>query len=112
MRLPATYTPYDTSSEEQTGDIITFAQFEEGGLLSETCNYAESGYESDDNSIMPPLLRKEEMDSMDSGDGSDDDPMSMNMLEDICEEIQSHLNGNRRESRYKYVIVLGKTIVM
>ena len=25
-----TYTPYDTSSKEQTGDVITFAQFEEG----------------------------------------------------------------------------------
>ena len=29
------YTLYATSSKEQTGDIITFAQFEEGYLLSE-----------------------------------------------------------------------------
>ena len=33
-----TYTPCATSLREQTGDIITFAQFEEGDLLYETCN--------------------------------------------------------------------------
>ena len=30
MRLAVTYTPCATSSREQTGDIITFTQFEEG----------------------------------------------------------------------------------
>ena len=30
MRPAVTYTPYATSSKEQTGDVITFAQFEEG----------------------------------------------------------------------------------
>ena len=34
---------YATSSRKKTGDIITFTQFEEGGLLSETCNDIESG---------------------------------------------------------------------
>ena len=38
MRSAVTYTLYATSSKEQTGDVITFAQFEEGGLLTETCN--------------------------------------------------------------------------
>ena len=38
MRPTVTYTPYATSSKEQTGDVITFAQFEEGDLLSETRN--------------------------------------------------------------------------
>ena len=33
-----TYTPYATSSKEQTGDVITFAQFEEGNLLTKTRN--------------------------------------------------------------------------
>ena len=47
-----TYTPYATSSEEQTGDVITFAQFEEGNILTETCNDAESGDESDNESLM------------------------------------------------------------
>ena len=76
VRLSLTYTPCATSSREKTGDIITFAQFEEGGLLSETRNDAESGDESEDDSIMPPLLSKEEMDTMDYGDESDHDPIS------------------------------------
>ena len=32
------YTPYATSSREQTGNIIPFTHFEEGDLLSETQN--------------------------------------------------------------------------
>ena len=40
MRPEVTYTPYATSSKEQTGDVITFAQFEEGNILTETCNNA------------------------------------------------------------------------
>ena len=47
MRPAVTYTPYATSSKEQTGDVITFAQFEEGNILTETRNDAESGDESD-----------------------------------------------------------------
>ena len=38
MRPTVTYTPCATSSREKTGDIIMSAQFEEGGLLCETCN--------------------------------------------------------------------------
>ena len=49
MRLTVTYT---TSSKEQTGNVITFAQFEEGGLLTETRNNTESGDEYDNESIM------------------------------------------------------------
>ena len=40
MRPSVTYTLYATYSKEQTGDIITFVQFEEGNLLSETCDNA------------------------------------------------------------------------
>ena len=54
-----TYTPCDTSTREQTVNIITFSQFEEGNLLSETRNDAESGDESNDDSIMPPLISEE-----------------------------------------------------
>ena len=68
MRLAVTYTPYTISSKEQTGDIITFTQFEEGDLSSETHDDAESGDESDYDEIMPLLIRKEEIDAMDSGD--------------------------------------------
>ena len=32
MRPAVTYTQYATSSKEQTGNIITFAQFEEGNI--------------------------------------------------------------------------------
>ena len=32
MRPAVTYTPYDTSSKEQTGDVITIAHFEEGNI--------------------------------------------------------------------------------
>ena len=56
MRPSVIYTPYATSSKGKTGDIIMFAQFEEGNILSETRNNAESGDESYDDSIMPPLL--------------------------------------------------------
>ena len=52
MRPEVTYTPYATSSKEQTGDVITFIQFEEGNILTETRNDAESGDESDNKSIM------------------------------------------------------------
>ena len=51
MRPEVTYTPYATSPREQTGDIITFTQFEEGGILTETRNDAESGDESDNNQL-------------------------------------------------------------
>ena len=61
----------------------------------------ETSEESDDDSIMPPLISEEEIDAMDYGDESDDDPMSMEILEDICNGSQSHPNFNRREARYK-----------
>ena len=47
MRPEVTYTAYATSSKEKTGDVITFAQFEEGNILTETRNDAESGDKSD-----------------------------------------------------------------
>ena len=39
IRPSVTYTPCPTSLREQTGDIITLAHFEEGGLLFETREY-------------------------------------------------------------------------
>ena len=44
-----TYTPYSTSSKERTGNIITYTQFVEGNLSSETCDNAEIGDESDED---------------------------------------------------------------
>ena len=42
MRPEVTYNPYATTSKEQTGDVIMFAQFEEGNILTKTRNDAES----------------------------------------------------------------------
>ena len=39
--------------------------------------------------------------TMDSGDESDHDLISTEMLEDICDGSQTHPNVNRIESRYK-----------
>ena len=52
MRPEVTYTLYATSPKEQTGNVLTFAQFEEGNILTETCKDAESGDKSDNKSIM------------------------------------------------------------
>ena len=38
--------------ERKSGDVITFAQFEKGNILTEICNDAESGGESNNESIM------------------------------------------------------------
>ena len=51
MRPAVMYTPYGTSPREQTGDIITFAQFEGGNILTKTHNDAESGDKSDKNQL-------------------------------------------------------------
>ena len=78
-----------------------FKRFEEEYLLSKIRNDAESGDESDDDSILSPILSEEEMDAMDSGNESDHDPISMEVLEDIHDGIQSHPNVNKREAHYK-----------
>ena len=41
------------------------------------------------------------MDAMDYGDESDHDPISKEMLEDICDRSKSHPNVNKREACYK-----------
>ena len=71
---------------EQTGDIITFTQFEEGNILTNTRNDAESGDKSVDESIM----------TIYSGDELDHDLISTEMLEDICDGSQTHPNINIR----------------
>ena len=101
MRLDVSYTPYTTYLKEKPGDITKLSQSEEGNIWSETSDNSESGDKSDNNSIIPPLLTKEEMDTMDYGDESEDKPMSTDMLEDIRDGSQYHTNVNRREARYK-----------
>ena len=58
---------------------------------------------------MPPLLNEEEMDMMDSGVESYHDIISTEMLEDICDESQSHPNINRREACYKVHDIIRQT---
>ena len=41
------------------------------------------------------------MDVMNSLNESDDEPMTTEILEDICDGSQSHQSINRREARYK-----------
>ena len=98
MRPAVTYTLYSNSSREQTGNVITFAQFEEGNILTDTRNDAEICDESNNESIM---MSEQDMDNINSGDDSDHDLISTEMLEDICEGSQTHRNINRREARYK-----------
>ena len=93
MRPAVTYTPYGTSLREQTGDIITFTQFEEENILTKTINNTESCDESDNKSIM---MREQNMDAMNSGDESDHDLISTEMLEDIRDGSQTYPNINRR----------------
>ena len=98
MRTEVTSTPFATSLREQTGNIIMFTQFKEGNKWTKTCNNAESGDKSDNKSI---LMSEQDMDAMNSGDESDHDLIFTDMLEDICDRIQTHPNVTRRESRYK-----------
>ena len=98
MRPEVTYTPYATSPKEKTGDVITFAQFEEENIWTETCNDAESGDKSDNESIM---MSEQDMDNLDSSDESDHDLISTEMLQDIRDRSQTHPNVNKREARYK-----------
>ena len=66
--------------EGTTGNIISFAQFEEGNIVTKNSNDAESGDESDNESIM---MSEQDMDSINYGDESDHDLISTEMLEYI-----------------------------
>ena len=98
MRPAVTFTPYATSLKEQTGDIIMFAQFEEGNILTETRNDAEIGDESDNKSIM---MSKKDMEDLNSGDESDHDLISTEMLQGIHDGSQTNPNVNKKEACYK-----------
>ena len=98
VRLAVRYTPYVTSSKEQTGDVITFAQFEEENILTETRNDAESGDKSDSESLM---MNEQDMENLDSNEKSDDDHISTETLHDIREGSQTHPKVNKREARRK-----------
>ena len=70
------YIPYTTSSHEQTGQIITFVQFEEGNVLEKERNVEE------DESFLSPI------DEWYTDGESDDRSIITNSLEDIWYGIQ------------------------
>ena len=92
------YTTYITSLREQTGDIIMFAQFEEGNIWTKISNDSESSDESNNKLIM---MSEQDMGAMNSGDDSDHDYISTEMLEYIRDRSQTLPNIKRREARYK-----------
>ena len=96
MRPEVMYIPCAASSREKTGNIITFAQFEERNILSKTCNDAESGDKTDNKSIM---MSKQDMDAMNYDDDSDHDLISTEMLEDICDGSQCQFPENACSTR-------------
>ena len=98
MRPTVTYTPYATSSKEKTGDVITFTQFEEGNLLTETRNDTESDEESNSESIM---MSKQDMENLDEKEKFDDDLISTKTLHDIRDGNHTDLNIDKREARCK-----------
>ena len=100
MRSAVTYTPYATSSKEQTSNVITFTQFEEGNLLSETRNDTESGDESDSESIMMSKRDMENLGETEKFDeGLDEGLISTELLQDICDGNRTHPEINKREAR-------------
>ena len=96
MRPTVTYTLHATSSKEQTGNVITLAQFEEGNLLTETRNDTESGDEFDSKSI---LMSKQDMENIDEIERFDDDLISTETLHDIRDGNQTHPSIDKREAR-------------
>ena len=98
MRPAVTYTTYATSSKEQTGDVITFAQFEEGDLITETRNDTESSDESDRKSIM---MSEQDMENLKEKEKFDDDHISTETLHDIRDGNQTHPNIDKRGARCK-----------
>ena len=105
MRPAVTYRPYVTSSKKETGDVITFAQFEEGDSLTETRNDAESCDKYDRESLM---MKEQDMENFESNEESDDDHISTETLHDICDGSQTHPNVDKGKHLLKYVIVLSK----
>ena len=53
-------------------------------------------------------MSKQDMEDLNSGDESDHDLISTEMLEDISDGGQTHPNINKGKHVIKYVIVLGK----
>ena len=98
IRPTVTYTRYATSSKEQNGDVITFTQFEEGNIWTETRNDTESGDKSNSESIM---MSEQDMENLDETENFNDDLISTETLHDIRDGNQTHPKIDKREARHK-----------
>ena len=96
MRPTVMYTTYATSSKEQTGDVITFAQFEEENLISETRSDTERGDKYDSESIM---MSKKDMENINEKEKLDNDLICTETLHDIRDGNQTHPRIDKREAR-------------
>ena len=95
MRPAVTYTLYAMSSKEHTDDVITFAQFGEGDLITETRNNTESDDESFSKSIM---MSERDMENIDEKEKFDNDLISTKTLHEILVGNQTHPSIGKRES--------------
>ena len=109
MRPAVTYTPYATSYKEQIGDVITFAQFEEGNLLNETRNDTESDDGSNSESIM---MSERDMENLGKTEKFDEGLISTELLQDIRDGNQTIRKLIREKHVWRYVTVLNKKIRM
>ena len=75
-----------------------FAQFEEGNIWTKTRNYTKSCDKSNNESIM---MSEQDTENINSGDESDHDFISTEMLEDNRDWSQKHPNIDKGEARYK-----------
>ena len=89
MQPAVSYILYTTSSHEQTGDIITFLQFEEGNLVGNELNTEE------DEPILSSIYE------LSTDDDSDDRSISTNALKDIWGGSQIHPGINARCTTFK-----------
>ena len=63
-------------------------------------NNTDSANKYNDNSTVAPIISESEMDVMSSGDEYDAEPMSTDMLEDICDRNQYRPSINSIEAHY------------
>ena len=97
MRPSVLYIPYDTSSHEQTGKTITFAQFEEDNLSENERNTEE------EESISASI------DESSTDNNYDDGSISTKSLWDICYGSSIHPELNARYARFKISANIKKT---
>ena len=85
MEPSVSYIPYATSYHEQTGDIITFAQFEEGDLVENEWNLEE------EESILTSIDKTSE------DNDSNDVSISKDNHRDIQDGNHVHMNITERD---------------